>query len=141
MNKLQKIIAAIVAILGIGGGVAYSQLGGAGEVPASVDDVRIVEVGRLNPVIIFTAATASPANLCSSRVISNPAQALVLKFATTAEAVLNNNRKAGPLLTGSSGVVQAASTTVNYDAKVYGCGFVSALGAEASSSITVTEFK
>ena len=147
MNKQQSLLLLVVVAL-LAGVAGYSLapkltkvvFGGATGVPASIDDVRPVVVGKLSPVILFRASTSTP-NACSSRVISNPAQALLLKFATTEEAVLNNDRKSGPLLSGTVGLPQAASTTVNYDSNVYGCGFVSALGMEASTTIMVGEFK
>ena len=142
MNLKQKIIAAILALLGVSG-VAYSQLGGAGEIPANVVEVRNIVVGKTAATLLFEAATSTSAG-CSSRVISNPNQPLVLKFATTAEAatIVPGKAKGEPALgAGVSGIIQAGSTTVSYDAIVYGCDYVGAWGQEASSSITVTEFK
>ena len=87
MNLKQKIIAAILALLGVSG-VAYSQLGSVGGLPAGVADIRTVSVGQQTNVLIFEPVATS--TTCSSRLVINPGKAVWLKFATTAEAALGN---------------------------------------------------
>ena len=140
MSKTKQIIAAILAILGIGGGVVYSQLGSVGGLPAEVADVRTVSVGQQGNVLIFEPVATS--TTCSSRLIGNPGKALWLKFATTAEAAAGTGEVKGfPRLDINAGYVIAASSTTVLDAETFGCGFVAARAEGATSTIQVVEFR
>lgn len=70
---------------------------------------------------------------CNSRVVSTVASAVMLTFADP-----SNGDVSSTTLSGVTGHLQAASTTVVYDSGLYGCGRVFAY-AFASSTITTTE--
>lgn len=78
--------------------------------------------------VTTTASTIFATSTCTSRVISTVASPIMLTF-TDAE---------GKTPTGVFGHLQAASTTVAYDAEIYGCGAVKAYSF-VTSTITVTE--
>lgn len=78
-----------------------------------------------------------PASLnCAARVVSTVAQPIMILFADP-----TNGDLASTTLSGTKGHVQPASTTVVYDSGVYGCGRMFAFGFNASTTITVSEFK
>lgn len=70
-------------------------------------------------------ATSTP---CTTRIITSRATPLMLTF--------SNYNNASP--TGTFGHYQAASTTVAYEAGVYGCGLVKVY-ADVADTITATE--
>jgi hypothetical protein len=72
---------------------------------------------------------------CASRVISTVAQPIMLSFSTSTADALRNKPS------GTVGIQQAASTTVVYDSGTYGCPEVTAYGYNASSTITISEFR
>ena len=77
-----------------------------------------------------TASTLFATSTCAARVISTVEKPIMLTFSDYA----------GQTPTGTFGHLQSASTTVNYDAGLYGCGRVRVFGFDASSTITVTEY-
>jgi len=127
MSKTKQIIAAILAILGIGGGLAYSQLGGS--VPGLSANIAssapAFSVKKDAARMLFATSTN-----CSARIITTQESAIRLTF---------GDEMATP--TPTSGLSQAASTTVTYDAAIYGCGMMKVIGfdANADTSITVVE--
>ena len=129
MSKLQKIIGAVLAILGLGGGLAYSQLGGA--VPGLAADVATdtqsftVRKKTITAQMLFSTSTD-----CASRIITTHESAIKLTF---------DSKVASP--TPTSGIVQPGSTTVSYDAALYGCGLVKVIGCgdNADTIISVIE--
>jgi len=93
------------------------------------------QVGSSTPTTIFAVNTA-----CSSRVISTVGRDITLTFSTSTDLASTNEP------TATYGHVQLASTTVVYDAGVWGCGLVQAFGYEVSSSdatttISTTEYE
>lgn len=81
-----------------------------------------------NPTIGTIAATLFATSSCSSRIITTYASPITLTFSDYI----------GQTPTGTFGHLQAASTTVVYDATVYGCGLYKAFGF-SSTAITVSE--
>lgn len=65
-----------------------------------------------NPTVGTTAAVLFATSTCSTRVITTSAQPIMITF--------SENQPNVP--TGSFGAIQAASTTVTYDAGQFGCG-------------------
>lgn len=75
---------------------------------------------------------------CDSRVISTPGtSAIMISFNDIPKTAGNIG---STTVSASAGHLQAASTTVNYDSAVYGCGTWNAW-AWASTSITISEFQ
>lgn len=68
---------------------------------------------------------------CTSRVITTNGNAINISF----DSLSSTSPSA------TSGHYQAASTTVAYDAGIYGCGLWSAYGFTASTSATLSEFQ
>lgn len=72
---------------------------------------------------------------CANRMITTYANPILLTFATSTDL----DQTVAP--TATFGHLQAASTTVAYDAGLYGCGVWQAYGYNASTTITISEFK
>ena len=85
-----------------------------------------IAVGIANNQTLFTANKQ-----CTSRIISTVAKAIMLNFGLVGNATS----------TGVVGHLQAASTTIAYDAEIYGCGAVTAYGFDATTTITTSEFR
>jgi hypothetical protein len=81
-----------------------------------------------NPTVTTTAAVVFATSTCASRIITTSAAPVMMTFSDYA----------GQTPTGSFGHLQAASTTVAYDAGVYGCGLVKVF-SQGTQVITVTE--
>lgn len=111
----------LALVLGFSGG---DKLGSAGEPLASFYVTAQTSVGPSNSTTIFTANT-----VCASRLITTKAQPIMISFdsATTP--------------TGIVGHLQSASTTVSYDAGIYGCDTVKVYGYGASTTLTTSEFR
>lgn len=82
----------------------------------------------------ITIFSASADGSCKARVIGTKATPIVILFGDP-----TNGNLASTTLTGETGFVQGASTTVAYDSGIYGCGRWTAYAA-ASTTITVSEF-
>jgi len=104
---------------------------------------REVPLGGFQNGIVLTVATTSQLSVgttaisvfatstCATRVISTTDRAIMLTFSDR----LNQTP------TGVFGHLQSASTTVSYDAGIYGCGLYKVFGFDAKSNITVTELR
>ena len=130
MSLKNKIIAAILALLGVGG-VAYSQLGSAipglaADVATSTENFTVRSRGTVTAQMLFATSTD-----CAARVITTHETAILLAF---------NDKVASPT-PAIGGIFQAASTTATYDAGLYGCGLVKVIGYgdNAITIITVLE--
>lgn len=91
--------------------------------PATVATTSNPTIGT-SGVVLFATST------CIGRVVTTVASPIMLTFSDYA----------GQTPTALFGHLQAASTTVYYDASQYGCGLFKAYGF-ASSAITVTEYR
>lgn len=81
-----------------------------------------------NPTVTTSASLVFATSTCAARTISTVASPIMITF-TDAQ---------GKVPTATFGVLQAASTTVAYDASQYGCGAVR-IYSFVSSAITVQE--
>lgn len=100
------------------------RIGSAGNIEATMATSSVYQVST-------TAATVFATSTCSSRVISTVAKPIMIVF----------GGQQGQTPTGIFGHLQSASTTVNYDAGVYGCNAWKIYGFDAASTITVSEFR
>lgn len=66
---------------------------------------------------------------CSARVISTVGQPINISFASLSSTSLSQ----------TTGFQQAASTTVTYDGGLYGCGYMTIRGQNASTTISIME--
>lgn len=98
-------------------------------VPASQRVATTIEVGPQQTKTLFAASVS-----CGSRVIRTQGQEIYLLFADPV-----NGDLASTTLSSTAGFLQASSTTIAYDASVFGCGRMTA-EALASTTITVAEF-
>jgi disulfide bond formation protein DsbB len=80
--------------------------------------------------VTTTASTAFATSTCAARTITTSASPVMLTFSDIT----------GQTPTGSLGHLQAASTTVTYDAGLYGCGRLKVY-SDATQLITVSEFR
>lgn len=78
-----------------------------------------------------TAISVFATSTCASRVVSTTGKPIMLTFSDYANHTP----------TGVFGTLQGASSTVSYDAGLYGCGLWKVYGFDASSDITVTEYR
>lgn len=92
-------------------------------IPATIATSSLMVVGPQSANTLFATST------CTSRVITTYANPVMLTF----------SENQGNVPTAVYGHLQSASTTVAYDAGLYGCGKMKAYGYTASTSITVTE--
>jgi hypothetical protein len=120
-QKIIGILLAIVAILG--GSYTVSNLGGTAGVQSTVATSSFQTTVAGTARILFATST-----LCSSRVISTQAGAVMLTFSDLT----------GQRPTGARGHIQTASTTVVYPSENFGCNavWVYPYGAD---TLTVTE--
>lgn len=82
-----------------------------------------------NPTVGTTAVTLFATSTCASRIITTYANPIMLTFSD----------RIAQTPTATFGHLQAASTTVTYDAGQYGCGLYKVYGYTANTAITVTE--
>lgn len=94
---------------------------GAGELPATV-------ATSSNPTVGTTATLVFATSTCASRIVTTVASPVMITFSD----------RIGQTPTGAFGHLQAASSTVSYDASEYGCGAIKMYGF-VSSAITVSE--
>ncbi|KKR15214.1 MAG: hypothetical protein UT43_C0005G0010 [Parcubacteria group bacterium GW2011_GWC1_39_29] len=88
-------------------------------------------VGPQEKKTVFTRNTS-----CVTRVLSTAGQAIMVLYGDP-----TNGDLASTTITSMAGHWQGASTTVAYDAGIYGCGRMIVLGVAASTTITATEFR
>ena len=98
-------------------------------VPATMATTSQITIGPgsggdgVNEIIFATSS-------CTARVISTVASPIMLSF------TLSNGSTTLP--SGTSGLLQGASTTIAYDSELYGCGAVVAYGF-STSTISISE--
>lgn len=112
MKTVLSIVAVVVLVVaGVFFVVPKSsvQLGSVGGLQATVATSSFQSVTAAAVELLFSTSTS-----CTSRVISTQAGAIKLTFSD----------RIGERPTGSSGMIQTASTTVVYDASQYGCGAI-----------------
>mgnify|MGYP001612020141 FL=1 len=143
INKILASLAGLVLLLsayvsGLDSGVNTNRvLGGAANgLPAVIATSSQPTVGT-TAVALWSAGNSN--GNCSSRVISTQGKAIMLSFGDRPNYPAGN--RATTTVSGTLGFLQAASTTVTYDASVYGCGSVSAYGFDSSTTITIAEFR
>lgn len=134
MGKIQKVKLGIIGLLltlagWLLGGSLPAKLGGA---PAGLyTSYSTTSQATIGPQ--ERLAFLYPLTDCTSRVISTVGSAIMLSFNTSSSTATST-------VSGTQGVVQAASTTVAYDSEIYGCGVVAGLGF-ASTTISIIQFK
>ena len=138
MNKKYLALAILITAAIVGGVLWFSHestepqtiLKGASGLAGYQQIATSTNVGPDEIIQIFSNRNMN----CASRVISSKASALSISFGDP-----SNGDIASTTLTSMVGFYQAASTTVVYDAELFGCGrwFVHSV---ASSTITTAEF-
>lgn len=118
------VIAAILVSIGFLSTKRVSKLGGAPSglalATSSIEDTVAVS---------STVATIFSANLnCGSRIIGTGSTTIMISFGSSTPS-------------NARGFWQGASSTVSYDAGLFGCGQWRAIGLNQSGSIAVTEFR
>lgn len=97
--------------------------------PAQVATSSTLAVGPQNNVYAFGTTTRESAYSCAARVITTDFQPIRISFASLSSTTL----------TTSVGMYQPASTTVAYDASLYGCGYMTIRGLNASTTLTIMQ--
>lgn len=122
------------------GGVNDSKntvLGGAANgLPATIATSTVLTVGTTAITVWSTDASNGS---CSSRVITTTGKPIMISFGNRPNYPAGN--RATSTASATQGHYQAASTTVAYDASIYGCGTVGIYGFDAASTITVSQFE
>lgn len=94
-----------------------------------------VTVGPNKPNVASTTVEVFKSSPnCASRAITTYASEIKLLFSNSGISSTTQNPSA------TFGHTQLASTTVVYDAEVWGCGYISAYGF-SSTTLTISEFK
>lgn len=135
VSKILATMAAVTLLMGtlVSMQVNELTLGSAGEVPALQGVATTTAVGPQEVITIF-----SNKSNCSSRIISTTdgtGKAIQLLFGDP-----TNGDVASTSISEVVGHLQAASTTIVYDAGVYGCGRWTARSA-ASTALLISEFR
>lgn len=149
MNKVTK---TIISIIAVGVLVVCAYIIG--------KDSPQLSIGSAPPGLASLVATSSSVDVsataatlfgeslmnCSARIVSTDGNAILLAFEGTTTYAGSGNSGYGisstTVTSGREGHVQAASTTVVYDAALYGCGAVTAVTATAGAGVvTVTELR
>ena len=100
----------------------------------------LISSSTVKATVGTTTITLFDANsACTSRVVTTYAQPILFTFATSTDL----DQTVEPTLV--FGHIQAASTTISYDAGIYGCGVMQAISYPASAgvpstTISITEF-
>ena len=121
------LIGLLLLLIGLLGGVEAVRLGTSSPVYnqfASFATSSTMQVGDDSVSLLF------PDSACNSRTITTLGGGLYLAFSSTTR---------GMLATDGNGVFQAASTTVSYEGKTYGCNAFFGKSTIASSSVNVFE--
>jgi len=129
LTKTQTIafILAVVLVCGLVASIVKSTRTAYGAAPSGL----IATVASTSQsAVSATAITLFATSTCTSRTISTLGAPIMLTFSDIT----------GQTPTASLGFVQGASTTVTYDAELYGCGRVRAYSF-GSQSITISENK
>ena|SRR3990167_4785155 len=98
---------------------------------AAEDSAAFPLTSTNSSLAVNTVSTLTATTSCVARIISTGVVGVHLTFSDTA----------GDTLTGRMGHIQAASTTVNYNSNVYGCGLVRVRSDGAATQIRITEVK
>lgn len=147
MNKKQKtaFIGALVILVTVGlalWGLNSTQkaVGGAGSIAARPITATSSTIGPVGPGLSegFTIFSEKPN--CSSRVITTKNSAIYFIPFDFDDNEVNRNDFASSTMSGNLSFLQSASTTVAYDASLWGCGRWSA-GAYATTTITTSELQ
>lgn len=132
-GKILLYISIIAVALWMLWGFRYQTNQTVGEAPSglnsSVATSSTVIVGPDIWVNLF--ATTTP---CTSRIVTTYSQPVTIAFSTSSAYVTATS-------TPDTGHIQSASTTVAYDSGIYGCGRWVAYGVEASTTVTISEFR
>lgn len=99
--------------------------------PATVATSSAFTVGPdANTYIVGTTSPAFEARtMCAARIISTVGQPIQISFGSVSSTTLSQVK----------GHLQGASTTVAYDSGIYGCGYMTIRGINASTTIQITE--
>lgn len=97
--------------------------------PAQVATTSTLAVGPSNNMFAFGTTTRESAFNCAARVITTDFNPIRISFASVSSTTLST----------SVGFYQAASTTVAYDASLYGCGYMTIRGLVASTTLNIME--
>ena len=133
-NKIIAILAIILAALT---GNQVANLGGSpGNLASDVATSSTVSTGDKSVNVLF--ATSTQGGLCASRTISTQANAILIQFSPG----VGEGPHGTTSLQNGFGHPQAASSTVNYDSAVYGCGaWIVMSSGVGTTTLTITENK
>lgn len=130
------LVGLLTLILGLLTGTQVSHLGQATPgTEVTISTSSTVLVGQKSVSQLF-----SPRVNCLSRIIGTHGDPIILNFGSSSSSGAISTVATTSLQAGN-GFVQAASTTVAYDAGIYGCGDWKAAGNGATSSIDITEMR
>lgn len=136
-KKMNKIILAGIIVISVGlvvyGFVAKEQPQLKGATSGLYSTLAVATTTAVGPQQVKTIFSSSQ---CVSRVVGTAGQAVMLTFGDPV-----NGDVSSTTLTSMVGHWQGASTTVAYDAEIYGCGRWSAFGVLASTTITTAEMR
>lgn len=138
--RIKKVSAFAVSLTLIAGSVAiaYALINGVPQVKASavsglqtfVASTSLISVGPQNNVWSgYGTTTREPNYACASRIVSTVGQPVMISFSSVSSTSLSQ----------TAGFLQAASTSIVYDSGLYGCGYMTIRGLNASTTITEAE--
>lgn len=104
-------------------------LGAAGALQSHIQSATSTTANPYTPITLFADQSSA---VCHSRVVTTE-QAIRISFDEVAGF-------SSTTLSATVGHSQAASTTVVYDAALYGCGWMTAKSVSATGTITISSF-
>lgn len=128
MKLTAQLLVLYVAVAVLAACALYLLTGNAISVKAKAGDLPATVATTSNPTVNTTASLVFATSTCGARIISTTASPIMITF--------SDNQ--GSVPTGTFGMLQAASTTVNYDNGQYGCAAVRVYSF-VSGPITVME--
>ena len=138
MKSIKSLMAVLVVSFMVVSAVGFwvlqtlqTEAGAPSGLPTSMATSSTVAMGQATVSTLFATST-----YCTSRVIGTVADAIIIQFSPGIGGVYGTSS-----LQNGFGYVQAASTTVAYDAGLYGCGAWIARGNTGSTTLNISEFR
>lgn len=137
MNKLHLAIGALIVVMAILLVPRFMDNGLGGAQPGTAANLKVATTTAPGPQASVRVTLFAPNSACKSRVVSTTGNSAIMINLGEPATVGNLSSTS---VSGTQGFWQAASTTVAYDAELYGCGRWTAF-AYATTVVAVAEYQ
>ena len=135
MKKFLQILGLIALIILSGITVSFRGTPTGAMAPAGLTAVVATsstrDVGPQNSIYAFGTTTRETAYMCASRLVTTSGSPVNISFAALSSSTLST----------TVGYFQGTSTSAVYDSGLFGCGYMTIRGINASTTINITEVK